>query len=164
MSSDTDNKIQTHLDKNVNEDLLLDNQLCFPLYVCAREITNAYTPYLSQLGLTYTQYVTMMVMWEEERVVTRHLRDRLFLDSGTLTPVLKKLEEKGLVTRKRSTKDARDLVVTITQAGRDLKERAAFVPNQVGMCVAGFERGEELAILLREMMEVFRLRRKECGK
>ena len=78
--------------------LKLDNQLCFPLYVCAKEVVNRYTPYLSELGLTYTQYVTMMVMWEEKQVLTRRLKERLYLDSGTLTPVLRRLEEKGFIS------------------------------------------------------------------
>ena len=121
--------------KTVNEILLLDNQMCFPLYVCAREIINAYTPYLSKIDLTYTQYVTMMVMWEEKQVLTRHLRERLFLDSGTLTPVIKKLEEKGYITKERSREDARDLVVTITQKGEELQEKAGMIPLQVGMCI-----------------------------
>lgn len=148
----------------IREGLALDDQLCFPLYVCARKMVNAYAPYLSEIGLTYTQYVTMLVMWEEGQVVTRRLRERLFLDSGTLTPVLRKLEEKGLITKERSTQDARDLVVTITQAGRELEARAALVPGQVSLCVAGFERGEELMDLLGEMMDMFRERRKALGK
>ena len=147
-----------------DETLLLDNQLCFPLYVCAREIINAYTPYLSRIDLTYTQYVTMMVMWEEKQVVTKHLRERLFLDSGTLTPVLKKLEEKGLITKQRSKEDARDLIVTITPAGEALKEEAVLVPEQVGACVADVPHMEELRNLLHEMMDVFQKRRANCGK
>ncbi len=150
-------KKQTSTEWNSCDVLLLDNQLCFPLYVCAKEIVNAYTPYLSRLDLTYTQYITMMVLWEEKQVVTKHLRERLYLDSGTLTPVLKRLEEKGFITRARSAEDGRDLVVTITEAGERLKEAAAQVPQQVGMCVAGMgEKALELQKLLHEMMELFR--------
>jgi len=138
------------------EQLLLDNQLCFPLYVCGKEIVNAYTPFLSKLGLTYTQYITMMVMWEEKQVVSRHLKERLFLDSGTLTPVLRRLEEKGYITKERSGEDARDLVVTITEAGEELKAEAANVPFQVGLCLNGFEHAPELYKLLHEMMRIFR--------
>jgi len=145
-------------------DLLLDDQLCFPLYACAREAVSAYTPHLRELGLTYTQYVAMMVMWEEGRVPMRRLRERLFLDSGTLTPVLRKLEEKGLVTRERSAEDARDLVVTITDAGRDLKARAASVPGQVAPCYGDFGRFAELKELLGELMVEFAQRRRERGK
>lgn len=147
-----------------SEKLLLDNQLCFPLYVCAREIISAYTPFLSQIDLTYTQYVTMMVMWEEKQVLTRHLRKRLFLDSGTLTPVLKKLAEKGLITKERSIEDARDLIVTITEKGEALQCEAAKVPDQVGMCVADVLHKDELRQLLRGMMDVFQERRKANGK
>ncbi len=135
--------------------LLLDNQLCFPLYVCAKEIVNRYTPYLRELNLTYTQYITMMVMWEEKRVLTRHLKERLYLDSGTLTPVLRRLEEKGLITKTRDSRDARDLVVTITPRGEKLREKALRVPGQVGTCLKGLRQGEELRSLLREMMKLF---------
>ena len=135
--------------------LLLDNQLCFPLYVCAKEIVNRYTPFLSKIDLTYTQYITMMVMWEEKKVVTRHLKERLYLDSGTLTPVLKRLEEKGFITKERSKEDARDLIVTITPAGEKLKEQAKDVPIQVGMCIKGMENAAELKMLLEKMMKLF---------
>ncbi len=144
--------------------LLLDNQICFPLYVCAREIVNAYTPYLSKIDLTYTQYVTMMVIWEEKTVVTRHLKERLFLDSGTLTPVLKKLEEKGLIIRQRSKEDARDLVVTITEKGEALKWEATKVPEQLAGCLAGVEHAEDLKKLLDEMMLLFHERRAEGSR
>lgn len=150
--------------KNTCEQLMLDNQLCFPLYVCAREIINAYTPYLSEIGLTYTQYITMMVMWEEKQVITRHLRERLFLDSGTLTPVLKKLESKGYITKERSEEDARDLVVTITKAGEDLQKKAEDIPGKVGLCIRDFDKALELRQMLRDMMGLFRENRINNGK
>ena len=140
------------------EQLLLDNQLCFPLYVCGKEIVNAYTPYLSKLGLTYTQYITMMVMWEEKQVTSGHLKERLFLDSGTLTPVLRRLEKKGYIMKERSREDARDLVITLTETGRQLKAEATEIPFKVGSCLNGFEHAPELYALLREMMNVFRAR------
>ena len=143
--------------------LLLDNQLCFPLYVCAKEIVSRYTPYLDKLDLTYTQYITMMVMWEEKKVLSRRLKERLFLDSGTLTPVLKRLEEKGFITKERSEEDARDLVVTLTRKGEELKKEAVFVPQQVGMCVAGMKDAPQLHRLLHEMMDIFRESRCGCG-
>ena len=115
--------------------LKLENQLCFPLYVCAKEIVKAYTPYLDELGITYTQYITMMVMWEHKELRVKEIGEHLYLDSGTLTSVLKKLEEKGFVTRKRSDKDERGLIVKITAAGEALKEKAADIPKQVGGCV-----------------------------
>ena len=143
--------------------LLLDNQLCFPLYVCAKEIVSRYTPYLDKLDLTYTQYITMMVMWEEKKVLSRRLKERLFLDSGTLTPVLRRLEEKGLITKERSEEDARDLVVTLTPKGEDLKKEAVHVPQQVGMCVAGMKDARQLHRLLHEMMDLFRENKSGCG-
>ena len=135
--------------------LKLDNQLCFPLYVCAKEVVNRYTPYLSELGLTYTQYVTMMVVWEEKSVLSRRLKERLFLDSGTLTPVLRRLEEKGLIAKRRSEEDARDLVVTLTEAGEALKNRAVLVPEQVAACIHGLPEPDKLQQLLRELMGAF---------
>ena len=115
--------------------LKLENQLCFPLYVCAKEVVRAYKPYLDELDITYTQYITMMVMWEHEELRVKEIGEHLFLDSGTLTSVLKKLEEKGFVTRKRSEKDERDLIVTITDKGTALKEKAVHVPEKLGACV-----------------------------
>ncbi|MDE7303767.1 MAG: MarR family transcriptional regulator [Oscillospiraceae bacterium] len=115
--------------------LKLENQLCFPLYVCAKEVVRAYKPYLDELDITYTQYITMMVMWEYKELRVKEIGEHLYLDSGTLTSVLKKLEEKGFVTRKRSEKDERDLIVTITDKGTALKEKAVHVPERLGACV-----------------------------
>lgn len=115
--------------------LKLENQLCFPLYVCAKEVVRAYKPYLDELDITYTQYITMMVMWEYNELRVKEIGEHLYLDSGTLTSVLKKLEEKGFVTRKRSAKDERDLIVTITDKGTALKEKAVHVPEKLGACV-----------------------------
>jgi len=116
--------------------LLLSNQLCFPLYAAAREIVKRYHPLLSPLDLTYTQYIAMMVFWEEKECSARDLGNRLFLDSGTLTPVLKSLEAKGLIRRKRSEKDERVLMVTITPEGEALREKALKVPLAMAGCVA----------------------------
>ena len=99
------------------EALKLENQLCFPLYACAREVVKKYKPFLDDIDLTYTQYVTMMVLWEKPSVTSKEIGERLHLDSGTLTPVIKKLAEKGLVTRARSAEDERNLVVALTDAG-----------------------------------------------
>ncbi|MCM1058642.1 MAG: MarR family transcriptional regulator [Firmicutes bacterium] len=115
--------------------LKLENQLCFPLYACAKEVIRRYKPYLDELDLTYTQYIAMMVMWEKKEVTVRELGECLYLDSGTLTPLLKKLEGKGYVVRNRSREDERNLIVTITQAGEDLKERAVRIPAGLGACV-----------------------------
>ena len=118
-----------------NDVLKLERQLCFPLYACSREMIKEYKPYLDPLGLTYTQYITMLVLWEHKSINVKTLGDQLFLDSGTLTPLLKKLESKGLVTRKRSCEDERNLIVSITEAGEALKEQAQNIPYQVSRCV-----------------------------
>lgn len=111
--------------------LKLENQLCFPLYACSKEIVRRYKVYLDKLDLTYTQYIVMMVMWEDKELNVKELGDKLFLDSGTLTPVLKKLESKGYVTRERSKIDERTLIVTLTKSGEELRESALDIP--VGM-------------------------------
>ena len=111
--------------------LKLENQICFPLYACSREIIKQYKPFLDQIDLTYTQYITMMVFWEEKKISAKDLGKKLYLDSGTLTPVLKSLEAKGLITRRRSTEDERVLMTEITEKGEALKEQAAHVPQQV---------------------------------
>ena len=113
------------------DSLKLENQLCFPLYACSKEIVRRYKTYLDKLDLTYTQYIVMMVMWEEKELNVKELGDKLFLDSGTLTPVLKKLEAKGYVTRERSKIDERTLIVTLTESGKELREMAVDIP--VGM-------------------------------
>lgn len=115
--------------------LKLENQLCFPLYACAREVVKRYKPFLDAIDLTYTQYVTMMVLWEKPEITSKEIGERLRLDSGTLTPVLKKLEEKGLVTRRRAPEDERNLMVTLTEAGRSLRDRALDIPGQIGACI-----------------------------
>ncbi len=115
--------------------LKLENQLCFPLYAAARGVVKLYTPYLDEIGLTYTQYVTMMLLWEHRQLTVKQLGERLYLDSGTLTPLLKKLEGQGWVTRQRSREDERSLVVTLTEAGEALRARALSVPAAVGQCI-----------------------------
>ena len=105
------------------EQLKLENQLCFPMYACARKIVNAYTPYLKPLGLTYTQYIVFMVLWEKESVNVGQLGATLHLDAGTLTPLLKKLEKAGYVIRERSKEDERVTIVSITEKGNELKEK-----------------------------------------
>ena len=115
--------------------LKLENQLCFPLYAAAKEVVKAYKPYLDELDLTYTQYITMMVMWEHKELKIKDVGEYLYLDSGTLTPLIKRLEEKGYVTRRRSKKDERDLIVTITDKGEALKEKAVHIPERLGSCI-----------------------------
>ncbi len=115
--------------------LKLENQLCFPLYACAKEIVKAYKPYLDELNLTYTQYIAMMVMWEHRELKVKELGEHLFLDSSTLTPMLKRLEEKGYVSRARSALDERDLIVSLTESGMALRQRALSVPARLAACI-----------------------------
>lgn len=115
--------------------LKLENQLCFPLYAASKEVVKKYKPYLDEIGLTYTRYITMMVLWEYGAISVKHLGDKLFLDSGTLTPLLKSLEDDGYVSRKRSADDERVLMVKSTEKGEALKEKAASVPAKMAACV-----------------------------
>ncbi len=115
--------------------LKLENQICFPLYAASREVIKKYRPYLDELNLTYTQYIAMMVFWEEKKLSVKELGQKLFLDSGTLTPVLKSLEAKGYVLRCRSKEDERVLEVEITEKGEQLKEQALTVPQSVAGCI-----------------------------
>lgn len=121
-------------DKNYDT-LRLENQLCFPLYACSREVIKRYRPYLDAVGLTYTQYVAMMVLWAEKTVSVKALGEKLYLDSGTLTPVLKSLEAKGYITRTRSTEDERVLLASLTEKGMHLRDRAETIPQQIGTCI-----------------------------
>lgn len=122
--------------KDKYESLKLENQICFPLYACAKEVVRKYKPYLDQIGLTYTQYIAMMVLWEHKEMNVKELGQYLYLDSGTLTPLLKKLEEKEYITRSRSKEDERNLIVSITDKGEELKEKALFIPKEMSGCVA----------------------------
>ena len=117
------------------DQLKLENQLCFPLYAAAKAVVASYTPHLKKLGLTYTQYIAMMVLWENDGIAVRELGEKLHLDSGTLTPLLKKLEKSGYVTRRRSDDDERIVVISLTDEGRALKNEAASVPGAVAECV-----------------------------
>ncbi len=134
--------------------LKLGNQLCFPLYVCSKEIVKRYKPFLDEIGLTYTQYITMMAVWEHEELSVKELGELLFLDSGTLTPVLKTLEKKGLLSRKRSSEDERILIVTLTESGTKLKEQAVEVPFKMQGCMSIDEKdAAELYRILHTVME-----------
>lgn len=113
------------------EALKIENQLCFPLYACSREVIKQYKPFLDELNLTYTQYIAMMALWENQEMTVKELGDVLYLDSGTLTPMLKKLEAKQYVTRTRSRKDERNLIVSVTEQGRQLKEKAMKMPRAI---------------------------------
>lgn len=115
--------------------LKIENQLCFPLYACAKEVVRKYKPYLDEINLTYTQYITMMIMWDKKEINVKSLGECLYLDSGTLTPLLKKLEAKGYITRTRSENDERNLIVKITSEGEELKQKAASIPSSVSGCI-----------------------------
>lgn len=115
--------------------LKLENQLCFPLYACSKEVIRKYRPYLDAIDLTYTQYITMMVLWEEKSISVKDIGKKLFLDSGTLTPVLKSLENKGYIKRNRCKKDERVLIADITKKGEELKEKAISIPKEMAKCV-----------------------------
>lgn len=118
-----------------NYDILkLENQLCFPLYACSREIIKQYKPFLDEIDLTYTQYIVLMVLWDRKCVNVKELGECLYLDSGTLTPLLKKMEAKKLLTRTRSAKDERNLIVNITDEGEALKEKAIQIPENIAKC------------------------------
>lgn len=123
-------------DVYIDEALKLDNQLCFPLYAAARQVVSLYTPYLKELGLTYTQYIVFLVLWEGEAVTVGELCRRLYLDNGTLTPLLKKLEAAGYIVRERGSEDERVVTVSLTDDGWAMKERAAQIPFKVGSCIA----------------------------
>ena len=140
----------------MNENLKLENQLCFPLYACAKEIVRRYTPLLEPLGLTYTQYIAMMVMWEHKSISVRDMGKLLFLDSGTLTPMLKKMEKAGWIQRKRSERDERMVILTITARGEELHDKAAEIPSKMARCVT-LENDEALQLysLLNKMMKSF---------
>lgn len=122
------------MSRELYDNMNLENQLSFPLYAASREVIKAYRPYLEKLELTYTQYITMVVLWEEKRISAKELGKKLFLDSGTLTPVLKSLEGKGLVTRSRFPEDERVLLVEVTEEGYALKETASGIPEKVSQC------------------------------
>jgi DNA-binding MarR family transcriptional regulator len=125
--------------------LKLDNQLCFPLYAAARKITGRYTPYLKPLDMTYTQYIVFMVLWEKDGVPVSEICDRLYLDSGTITPLLKKMEARGWVKRTRSEKDERVVIVTLTEEGWAMRDKCKDIPAFIGGCVK-LDKGESAAL------------------
>lgn len=122
-------------DKERSGALLLENQLCFPLYAAARQVVGLYTPYLKRLGLTYTQYIVFLVLWQEDDITVGELGRRLYLDNGTLTPLLKKLESSGYIIRTRDKSDERIVRITLTDSGRELKHQAEDIPFGVGSCI-----------------------------
>ena len=136
--------------------LKLENQLCFPLYACAKEVVRSYKPFLDELDLTYTQYITMLVLWEKKQMNVKEIGKCLYLDSGTLTPLLKKLEAKGYIERHRSKEDERNLLIKITKDGEALKEKAMEVPSKMAKCLELNEKdAKELYSLLYKLLDKF---------
>ena len=136
------------------EELKLENQLCFPLYAASRELMKKYRTSLDRLGLTYTQYITMAVIWEHKKMRSKDLGERLYLDSGTLTPVLKSLERKGFIRRKRCREDERVLLVELTAKGEELRDSAVGTPDEVASSV-NFSKADAEALrdLLNKLLE-----------
>jgi len=140
-----------------DELLKLDNQLCFALYVCSKEIIKKYKPLLDPLGLTYTSYITLLALWEEDNINVKDLGEKLYLDSGTLTPILKKLEASNLVHRKRTVTDERNVYISLTKEGFSLKERASTVPKELVCSMAksgnNNDSSADLLTTLHQLME-----------
>ena len=142
------------MDYDYQEAMKLINQLCFPLYAAARHVTGLYTPVLKPLGLTYTQYIVFLVLWERDGLTVGEIGERLLLDNCTLSPLLKKLEQAGYVRRERSREDERVVVITLTEAGRALQEKAKDVPAKVAGCIdLPPEKAQTLYGLLNELLE-----------
>ena len=141
------------MEYDYHEAMKLDHQLCFPLYAAARNVTGMYTPWLKPLGLTYTQYIVFLVLWEKDGVSVTEIGEKLMLDNGTLSPLLKKMEQAGYVKRRRSRDDDRVVVITLTEAGRALQEKAKDIPGNVAGCIElPPEKAQALYLLLYELL------------
>ena len=137
-----------------HEAMKLANQLCFPLYAAARNVTGLYTPWLKPLGLTYTQYIVLLVLWEKDGISVSEIGEKLMLDNGTLSPLLKKMEQAGYVARRRCRKDDRVVEITLTDEGRELQEKAKDIPRQVAGCIdLSPEKAQTLYSLLYELLD-----------
>ncbi len=137
--------------------LKLENQLCFPLYACSKEVVRLYKPFLDEIGLTYTQYIAMMVLWARQAVSVKDLGEALYLDSGTLTPLLKKMELQGQVSRNRDPKDERSVIVSLTDVGKSLREKAIDVPKRIGSCIPlTGEEAKTLSLLLYKILSTIK--------
>ncbi|WP_316631896.1 MarR family transcriptional regulator [uncultured Ruminococcus sp.] len=141
------------MEMSYKEEMKLENQLCFPLYAAARSVTALYTPYLKPLGLTYTQYIVFLVLWEKDGIPVGELGKRLMLDSGTLSPLLKKMRQAGYIEKRQSAKDERSFLIFLTDKGRALQEQAREIPRKVGGCIALTpEKAAQLYQLLYELL------------
>ena len=141
------------MDFDYREAMKLNNQLCFPLYAAARNVTGLYTPCLKPLGLTYTQYLVFLVLWERDGITVGEIGDKLMLDNGTLSPLLKKLEQAGYLERRRCREDDRVVEITLTAKGWALQEQAKEVPQKVAQCIdLPVEKARQLYSLLYELL------------
>ena len=139
------------------DSLKIENQICFPLYACSKEVIRLYKPFLDMLDLTYTQYITMMVLWEYRELNVKELGEKIYLDSGTLTPLLKKLESKGYIKRSRSKEDERNLLISITDERMSLREEALQVPEKMAGCVKlDMESAKNLYDILYKLLNNFK--------
>ena len=142
------------MDYEYHEAMKLANQLCFPLYAAARNVTGLYTPWLKPLGLTYTQYIVFLVLWEKDGISVTEIGEKLMLDNGTLSPLLKKMEKAGYVERRRCREDDRVVEITLTEQGRALQEQAKDIPQKVAGCIdLPAEKARQLYALLYELLE-----------
>ena len=141
------------MDQDYREAMKLSNQLCFPLYAAARSVISLYTPLLKPLGLTYTQYLVFLVLWEKDGLPVGEICGKLMLDSGTLSPLLKKMEQAGYIERRRGSEDDRVVLITLTEKGKKLQEKAKDVPREAGSCVElPPEKAQTLYALLYELL------------
>ena len=142
---------------NPDDTLKLSNQLCFPLYASGKEITRKYKPFLNKLDITYTQYIVLMVLWEKDHISVKEIGERLYLDSGTLTPLLNKLLAKGYISKKALPSDNRELIISLTNKGLELKKEAYKIPPQIAKEVKlSPEEAKELYRLLYKVLEGFK--------
>lgn len=161
-----DKHMDKRMDNNIDMDaaMKLSNQLCFPLYAAARTVTGLYTPYLKPLGLTYTQYIVMLVLWEKDGVSVSEIGEKLMLDNGTLSPLLKKLENAGYIERRRCREDDRVVEISLTKEGKALKEAAKEIPFQIAGCFDMPDgKAAQLYELLYELLESRGYKRSELN-
>ena len=138
--------------------LKLENQLCFPLYASAKEVIRMYKPFLDEIGLTYTQYIAMMVLWEKKKITVKEMGECLYLDSGTTTPLLKKMESMELVMRARDAADERSVIVSLTEKGICLRDKAVDIPKKIGRCIPlTMDEAQTLYTLLHKILDSVRM-------
>ena len=135
------------------EQLKLGNQLCFPVYAASRLITREYQPFLDKLGLTYPQYLVLMILWEEDGLPVNDIAKKLILNTNTITPLLKRMEKEGIIRRKRSGEDERKVMVQLTEKGRALQEEAARIPEQLASRLAEGELKIDDLVRLKETLD-----------